>query len=182
MPTPEESNAAMRIIEKFQGEYEGGGVGLPPGADWVETAFAYMEHAGIYDDEAGARDLLAGYGVLVEAPPPPPPPPTFLEAMDIPDWWDSFRAFAATEFSTENPDFLDAVRFQTLDPQAIYDTYVKADAASQVNISDPKRRDLDAAFAGDDAPGYDVFDAATAEIRKMTSNDSWRRFLATQGG
>lgn len=175
MATPEQANAAMAIITKLQASYTSGDIGLPPGADWVDTAFAYLDHAGVYDDEAQVREILDGYGILA---PPPPPPPSFQEAMDIPEWWAGFRAFTEGEYSSENPDFIDAVRFQTQEPRAIYDTFVTAGADRQVNISAGVRSAIDQAFAGDAAPGYDVFSAATAEIARMCSGDTWRRFLA----
>lgn len=179
MPTPEETNSAMAIIARLQQAYTDGGVGLPPGGDWVDSAFAYLEHGAIYDDYDAARAHLEGYGILVEAPPPPPPPPTLREALDLPEWWDGFRAFAETEFSTENPDFLTAVYTQSMATRDIYDTFVKATAERQVNIPGAMRVPIDEAFAAGD-PGHDVFDAAFTEILRMASSDSWRRYLATQ--
>jgi hypothetical protein len=190
MPSPEESNAAMRIIEKFRGEYDAGGVGLPPGQDWVDTAFAYLEHAGVYDDEAQAKELLQGYGVLVEGDPPPPADdepdgqapeaPEFLEAMDLPEWWEAFRAFTQSEFSSEGPEFLDAVRYQTMEPQAICDDFVAPGSPHEVNISASQRAEIAAALA-DGTAGYEVFDAATDEVRRLLKNDTWQRFLKADG-
>lgn len=179
MPTAEESNAAMAIIAKLQAEHASGQGGLPAGADWVDSAFAYMEHAAEYEDEARVRELLQGYGLLEEAPPPAPPPPSLTEALDLPDWWAGFRAFTETEFSTENPDFVDAVRYQSLTPREIYDTYVKEGAEKQVNISAAQRTAIDGAFADDGQPGHDVLEGAQAEIIRLMSGDSWRRYLAT---
>src|SRR5205823_1976515 len=116
------------------------------------------------------------YQILQEMPPPPPPPPSFQEAMDLPEWWDSFKAFCGTEYSTENPDFLDAVR-NGEDPQTVFDTYVRAGSQREVNISSATRGAVTAAFEGGTADG-NVFNTAYAEIVKMSSGDSWRRFLA----
>ena len=186
MPSPEESNAAMALISKFQADYAAGGVGLPPGADWVDTAFAYMEHAGVYDDEAQARELLQGYGVLLEGDPPPPaeeaddaaPPPeapSFDEAMDLPEWWAAFRAFTETEYSSENPDFLDAVRYQSMDPQAIADTFIGDAAPRQVNISAADAQGIADSLAQGGA--YDAFDGAVETVQGLLRKDTYPRFL-----
>jgi hypothetical protein len=183
MPTAEESNAAMATISHLQAAYAAGEVGLPPGADWVESALAYLEHGGVYTG-AEATELLTGYGILSqgEAPPPPPPaePPSFWDAADHPQWWEDFKAHVATEFSSENPDFVDAVRFESMDPQAIYDTFVQVGSAREVNISGALRTPIDTAFEGDEAPGYDIFAAASKEIFAVMQKDSWPRFLALQ--
>ncbi len=187
MATPEETNAAMRVIEQLQRRYTDGELGLPPGADWVDTAFAYLDHAGVYDDVARATEILDGYQVLVLPPPPEeqappaPEPPSFREAMDLPEWWAAFRAFAATEYATENPDFLDAVRYQTMDPRAIYDTFVASNAPQMINIASTNRVALDRAFSGEDAPGHDVFGPAVEEVVGLVQADTWPRFLRSGG-
>lgn len=178
MRTPEESNAAMRIIEKLQHAYATGEPGLPPGADWVDSAFAYIDHNGVYDDEGQITQLLEGYGILV---PPPPPPPSFDEMIDLPEWWEGVKAFVAGEFSSENPDFIDAVRSQSMSAPDIYATFVKDDAARQVNISAAQRREIDAAFADGADGGYDVLHGAYGEIIALCRRDSYPRYLASQG-
>jgi hypothetical protein len=165
----------MAIIAKLQQDYEQGNPGIPPGSEWVDTAFSYMDHAGIYDDEAQVRELLDGYQILV---PPPPPPPSFAEAMDLPEWWESFKAFTPTEYSGENPDFLDAVRYQSMEPRAIYEMFVADGSERQVNIGSGTRAAIDEAFADGGEPGYDAFAAAMEEVKRMASGDTWRRFLA----
>ena len=176
MPSPEESNAAMALISKFQSEYEAGQVGLPAGADWVDSAFAYLEHAGVYDDEAQAREILQGYGVLVEPDPPAPPAPSFDEAIDLPEWWAAFRAFTETEFSSEGPDFIDAVRYQSMEPQAICETFIGDAAPRQVNISAADAKAITDAFAEGGA-GYEAFDGAVETVRGLLRRDTWGRFL-----
>ena len=176
MPSPEEAQSAMAVLSKLQHDYENGEIGLPPGAEWVDTAMAYLEHAGTYGDEAAVRAILDGYQILM---PPPPPPPTFREAMDIPDWWQGFVQFSQTEHNEENPGFIDALR-SGWDPRQIFDTYVQPEV---INLPGAVRGALVAAFADPAAtPDISVFDAAKEEIIRLCAADSWKRYLASMAG
>jgi hypothetical protein len=141
----------------------------------VDSAYAYIEHGDVWTEDE-IRQLLDGYGILV---PPPPPPPSFDEAMDIPDWWEGFKAFVATEYSSENPDFIDAVRYQDPDPQTIFDTFVADGSERQVNISSSQRNEIAGAFADGATPGHDVFAGAYDEVVGLCRRDSWARYLAS---
>jgi hypothetical protein len=117
-----------------------------------------------------------------------------LKTMQVPDslgdtladgnWEVIFHQFTQSEFASENVDFLRAVAtFESSGDHAqaveIYQEFVSTTAGRQVNLSGGVRGPLDALFGeeGDhEAAGNDAFDGAKAEIEKMLSNDTFRRF------
>ena len=112
-------------------------------------------------------------------------PPTLAAALEDGNWEVILHQFAAAEFSTENLDFLRAVgEFESSgdlgQAEEIYEHFVSTDAAKQVNLPASIRGDLDAIF-GEGGTGHgppSLFDAAKAEITRMTSNDTFQRFKA----
>ena len=112
-------------------------------------------------------------------------PATLDEALADGNWEVMLHQFAASEFSAENIDFLRAVAvFEASgdigQAEQIYAQFVSANAATQVNLPGSTREALDAMF-GEGGTGHgppDLFDAAKNDIKKMTTNDTFRRFTA----
>jgi len=185
-PTPEQAQHLQRYLLDLQQEYTNGGRGLPPGAEWVDWAVKYVEqeegnNPAVYDTKEAVVAALEQWQVLQDAPPPPPAPPTLREAMDLPEWWAAFHQFTVSEFSSENPTFVDVVRYKSLSPQAIYESYVSDTAPNMVNLASDVKAPIDQAFANGGQPGYEVYGAAYEAVITMMSSDTWRRFLAQDG-
>lgn len=148
--------------------------------------------------KAAAVALLTGQQ---EAPPPtrerkgvgPPPPPTATPPVTLeaaianPYWLGKLRQFAATEFSTENINFLAAVASYKLKPSwqkfdNIIDQYIADNAETLVNLpgADDVRppllqiRQTDIGERG--AENRNVFDGAYAEIMALVKSDTYPRF------
>src|SRR5579872_2947487 len=121
-------------------------------------------------------------------------PASFDDVLADGNWEVIFHQFAASEFSTENIEFLRVVATYEQSPsravgKEIYDKYVSVDGESQVNLPGPLRIPLDEVFGehdaaeGEDAaaaapaePGADIFSAAKTEVTRMTAKDTFRRF------
>jgi hypothetical protein len=175
MPTSEEANEAMQHLSELQRRYENGEPGRPPGAEWVNGAFDLLERSDTYGDLDAVIAVLDAANYVVA---PPPPPPSFREAMDIPEWWAEFAQFAGTVYCGENPAFIDAVRHQSVDPQVIYDYYVREGAEQQVNISSENREPLDQLFGeGGQGGDHGSFAGAYAEIVTVCDADTWPKYL-----
>jgi regulator of G protein signaling-like protein len=112
-------------------------------------------------------------------------PDSLGAALSDGNWEVILHQYAASEYSTENLDFLRSVAaFENsgdLDLAAqIYQYYVMAGAPQQVNLGGPVREDLDGMF-GEGGTGFgppSLFDSAKNEIMRMTSNDTFARFKA----
>lgn len=158
-----------------------------------------VEEAGLIGRfKAAAVALLTGQQ---EAPPPtrerkgagPPPPPTATPPVALeaaianPYWLGKLREFAATEFSTENINFLAAVASYKLKPSwpkfdNIIDQYIADDAETPVNLPGaeemrpPLLQIRQTAIGGRGAENRNVFDGAYAEIMALVKSDTYRRF------
>jgi hypothetical protein len=101
------------------------------------------------------------------------------------NWEVILHQYAASEYSTENLDFLRAVAtFESSgdlgQASEIYNHFVTANAATQVNLSGSVRTDLDGIF-GEGGTGIgppSLFDGAKVEIMNMTKRDTFVRFKA----
>jgi hypothetical protein len=140
-----------------------------------------------WDTPQEVRDALEPVGML-----------EYLRDNAIPDslgaalsdgnWEVILHQYAASEFSTENLDFLRSVAaFEDSGDlgfgSEIYQYYVMAGAPQQVNLGGSVREDLDGIF-GEGGTGFgppSLFDAAKTEIMRMTSNDTFARFKAKAG-
>lgn len=100
-----------------------------------------------------------------------------------------FRAFAATEFSTENPDFLRAAHgFEKLGSgaarrqfAALYEEFWGAEARRPVNIPSLLSKELEGLYSqlatATPQQLQAALDKATNEILGLVDKDSWQRFL-----
>jgi hypothetical protein len=106
-------------------------------------------------------------------------------ALSDGNWEVILHQFAASEYSTENLDFLRAVAtFENSGDlnqgEEIYRQFVQAGAPAQVNLGGGVRTDLDGIF-GEGGTGVgppNLFDGAKTEIFRMMSNDTFARFKA----
>jgi len=194
-PTPEQAQHLQGYLADLQRQYAAGENGLPDGQEWVDWALQYLEqeeaqNPAVYDSREAVTAALEQWQLLRPPPPPPsyedvvpaaPPPPSLREAMDMPEWWAAFHQFTVSEFSSENPTFVDVVRYRTLSPRAIYDGYVASDSPNTVNLASDVKAPIDQAFGNGGEPGYEVYGTAYEAVVTMMSSDTWRRFLAQDG-
>lgn len=110
-------------------------------------------------------------------------PGSLEEVLSNGNWEVIFHQFCASEFSTENLDFLRAVAvFEAsgdLNQAAeIYRQFISESAPQQVNISGGQRAPLDEIFGegGDGEGPPNLFDEAKAEVYGITRRDTFGRF------
>jgi uncharacterized membrane protein len=149
----------------------------------VKKSYEFNAHSG--KTRTHSRSTGSSTEVLKES---------FLHLLQSESGFSIFQEFLKSELSVENILFWrDVQKFKemTIEPEAIYETYIPYKAPLCINISASVRKDLELCFegspehqsllAGVSHADLDVFDEAHEEIFNLMLKDSFMRFMKTPG-